>query len=296
MLGVGTKILVFSLLEIHRVFDLLRARLLLHLHLVKIIHPLRRILDLVQEPHLLQAVPLIRPIHHGQCALWFQDHPSLFGAAHLEGSVGSHGGVVHVADLGTDGLGVRCVTVLGDDLGWVLTLGDLSHCLLHRLVAHWRHPAFGSLVLLRVVDQFALGPLRRSDECVVPEEAVGALLCLFLVESCLSLLQFFELCLALLDEVLSIIILLLLELVLVLRSLGLCGRLLWLGRHLRLDRLLLRLCRLADGLANSGLLVRRQVSVIRLHLVEQVLILLRLHLLLVHLLKVLHVLLLLVWR
>jgi hypothetical protein len=59
---------------------------------------------------------------------------------------------------------------------------------------------------------------------------------------------------------------------------------------------LLRLSRLADGLANSGLLVRRQVSVVRLHLVEQVLILLRLHLLLVHLLKVLHVLLLLVWR
>lgn len=52
---------------------------------------------------------------------------------------------------------------------------------------------------------------------------------------------------------------------------------------------------LADNLSDGRLLIRGQIRIVWLHLIKKILVLLCLHLLLIHLLKVLHVLLLLLW-
>jgi len=59
VLRVGADVLQLPLFKKHCVFDFLLILILIALQLIHVIHPLRSILNLVQEPHLFQAIPLI---------------------------------------------------------------------------------------------------------------------------------------------------------------------------------------------------------------------------------------------
>jgi len=59
VLRVGADVLQLPLFKKHRVFDFLLILTLIALQLIHVVHPLRSILDLVQKPHLFQAIPLI---------------------------------------------------------------------------------------------------------------------------------------------------------------------------------------------------------------------------------------------
>lgn len=153
VLSIGPKILLLALLEEVCVPDLLGTLLFLHLHFVQFVHPFGSVLDLVQEPHLLEAVPLVWPIQHVKRTLRLQDHSALFRTRHLIRTVGDLWSVVHVSHLCADLVRVVGIAELRDDLVRIYMSGiGILNCqlLLNReflLKIQW-HRVICAMVLL----------------------------------------------------------------------------------------------------------------------------------------------------
>ena len=193
MLCIRSQIGFLSFLEVHGILLLLRRLLVLHLHLVQLIHALGCIFYLIEEPHLLKTVSLIRSVHHVQRPLWLQYHSPLFWAIHLIRSILNLRCIIHVAYLGGNILSILGVSKLRNNL-----------IRIHAQLLHKRG-FLTPMILLRVVNQFALWSVLRPDQHIVLQEPVGGLPALFLVEGGLGSAELFQFVLALLYQPLIIL-------------------------------------------------------------------------------------------
>ena len=157
VLRIRAQILFLPLLQVHRILLLFSALLILNLHFVQLIHALRRIFYFIEKAHLLQAITLVRPIHHAQLTLWLEDHSPLLGTAHLVWCVLCLWGIIHVANLRWHLLSILGITKLRNNHIWINVV----------LLSHFEQLLIYTMVLLRVINQFALGSILRPYQHIV---------------------------------------------------------------------------------------------------------------------------------